>query len=371
MPVYLHPKAPEAGQTQFRVADFHQSRDQPYGSVEGAVVTTQLPPGVPLPPVQHLPAELECPIRFEVKKLHKPSDWTKQLCANLVREHKLSEPKVKVKKTKPSATSEGPSGSQDEQDYLQLWRMIDTCRLETEQTPRREPCRFYGQVCGSWKKLTVHFGKNMEQLALPVLELAKQSVASSGMHVNPVDPASGSSAESHPSLATPYQQDAPEVSPQLAQPPYPNSDTPVAHPFAFDMALISDPSISSAEFSMELESITGSFTSDDPFAYGVNQFGQSLDLDQVQIHPLHQNSVTYPLFNAMPWLQIPETDVAMLQQSYVVEAQFPPQEALYPTENGYVPNPSAVPEVPYTWTSYTPGYGRIAGIWSQTDGALY
>ena len=37
------------------------------------------PEGIPIPPVSRLPAEFECPLCFQVKKIIKPSDWTKHV----------------------------------------------------------------------------------------------------------------------------------------------------------------------------------------------------------------------------------------------------------------------------------------------------
>ena len=37
------------------------------------------PAGIPIPPVSRLPAEFECPLCFQVKKILKPSDWTKHV----------------------------------------------------------------------------------------------------------------------------------------------------------------------------------------------------------------------------------------------------------------------------------------------------
>ncbi|KAJ5675830.1 hypothetical protein N7462_008727 [Penicillium macrosclerotiorum] len=211
----------ESGQTQFRITDLSQGRDQSYVLGEGAVAAAQFPLASPC---------LLSPGSLLVKTFQKPSDWSKHIfedvqpftctwpdctepksfkrkadwvrheserhrqlewwtcsyaeCSHtcvrknnfiqhLVREHKMPEPKGKEMKG-----STGVDGSSREFD--RLWRMVEECRHETENTPAQEPCRFCGNNCGTWKKLTVHLGKHMEQLAMPVLALARQSCASPG-----------------------------------------------------------------------------------------------------------------------------------------------------------------------------------------------
>ncbi|KAI9662170.1 MAG: hypothetical protein M1831_002866 [Alyxoria varia] len=183
------------------------------------------PEGIPLPPVKSLPAEFECPICFQVKKFSKPSDWTKHVhedvqpftcsfpnCAepksfkrkadwvrhenerhrqlekwicsidecshtcyrrdnfvqHLVREHKLPEPR-----TRPTrAPSKGSGrGGEDGESTAQL---VDDCHHETTKKTSEEACRFCGHLCTTWKKLTVHLAKHMEQIAMPVLDMLDQ-----------------------------------------------------------------------------------------------------------------------------------------------------------------------------------------------------
>ena len=47
--------------------------------VIGLVHPTQYPAGIPIPPTDYLPAKFECPICFQVKHIHKPSDWSKHV----------------------------------------------------------------------------------------------------------------------------------------------------------------------------------------------------------------------------------------------------------------------------------------------------
>ncbi|KOS16782.1 Zinc finger protein 60 [Escovopsis weberi] len=185
--------------------------------VEGAITQESFPADIPLPPTQRLPAEFECQLCFQQKKLHKPSDWTKHVhedvqpftCTwekcrdpkmfkrkadwvrheneghrqlewwacdvddcrhvcyrrdnflqHLVREHKFAEPKVKNKAALKKAISVDAT-----------WKKVEQCHRETDRRPQDEPCKFCGRVFPTWKKLTVHLAKHMEKIALPVLRL--------------------------------------------------------------------------------------------------------------------------------------------------------------------------------------------------------
>jgi hypothetical protein len=403
----------EAGQTQFRVT----TGDQSYVLGEGAIAAAQFPPGVPLPPVSHLPAEFECPICFEVKKFRKPSDWSKHVhedvqpftcsfpqcsepksfkrkadwvrhenerhrqlewwtcsyseCSHtcfrkdnfvqhLVREHKMPDPKAK--KTKGSAR-DGSTDSMRERELRRLWKMVDDCRHEAERTLRQEPCRFCGNICGSWKKLTVHLGKHMEQLAMPVLELAKQScVSPTQVHQVGV---TGRSAETHPPLAAQlHARHGPSgTSAHLAWPEYPtsNASTPASHTYSREIPLLNYPSISGGELSMEPESITDPPQPGDPqFAgYMDHQYDQGALHPQAQTHPLHQYSVTYPpAYNAVPRSRTPDASAAMLQHSYSLSSQL--QGSLHPAQTGYPAYQPVAPNSPYTTGPYTSSYSSYS-----------
>ncbi|KAL6720677.1 hypothetical protein ACLMJK_002602 [Lecanora helva] len=116
---------------------------------------------------------------------------------HLVREHKLPEPKVKTIKTGKPAVR-GPSSqkarnrhaddteeSNDEIDYV--WRLVDKCRHETPKNPKDETCKFCGNVCNSWKKLTVHLAKHMEQISMPVLGVVKQKEVTPDTIISPIE----------------------------------------------------------------------------------------------------------------------------------------------------------------------------------------
>ncbi|ELR03402.1 hypothetical protein GMDG_06139 [Pseudogymnoascus destructans 20631-21] len=201
---------------------------------ENALGAESFPDGVPKPPAVSLPAEFECQLCFKVKKFQKPSDWTKHVhedvqpftCTypschepksfkrkadwvrhenerhrhlewwtcqiedcnhkcfrkdnflqHLVREHKLPEPKTKSKSAIRRAT-----GVEEE-----VWARVAECHHETSVRPIDEPCKFCGRVFASWKKLTVHLGKHMEQLSLPVLRLVDQRTVDANTIISPVE----------------------------------------------------------------------------------------------------------------------------------------------------------------------------------------
>lgn len=195
---------------------------QPDGSHELPAeesIPATFPDGIPIPPICRLPAEFECPLCFQVKKFMKPSDWTKHVhedvqpftctfpsCAepksfkrkadwvrheserhrhleswrcevpecwhvcyrkdnfvqHLVREHRLPEPRAKSGRVSKAAASK--------QDDI-ISQLVEKCKVESTKSAVDEPCRFCGSVCASWKKLTVHLAKHMEQISMPVLEL--------------------------------------------------------------------------------------------------------------------------------------------------------------------------------------------------------
>lgn len=256
-PTYLPSKAagrePEHSHTGFSIVNPAPSDEDVSALAEGIVTPAQFPQGVPMPPVNRLPAEFECSLCFKVKKFHKPSDWSKhvhedvqpftctfQTCADpksfkrkadwvrhenerhrqlewwqcnkddcshkcyrkdnfvqhLVREHKLPEPKTKTAKASkvrgPSTQKRkvhGDDGNDDSSndEIDQVWKLVEECRHETPKNPRDEPCTFCGNVCTSWKKLTVHLAKHMEQISMPVLTVVKESTVTPETVISPIE----------------------------------------------------------------------------------------------------------------------------------------------------------------------------------------
>jgi hypothetical protein len=52
--------------------------------------------------------------------------------------------------------------------------------------PKDEPCRFCGNICTTWKKLTVHLAKHMEQISMPILTLVEQKQLNADSIISPV-----------------------------------------------------------------------------------------------------------------------------------------------------------------------------------------
>ena len=102
---------------------------------------------------------------------------------HLVREHKVPEPKVRTGRSgstrspvTPLATSQiwpglSATGEATDED---VWALVERCRKDAAKSPKDEPCKFCGNICNSWKKLTVHLAKHMEQISMPVLPLIDQ-----------------------------------------------------------------------------------------------------------------------------------------------------------------------------------------------------
>ncbi|ROV97637.1 hypothetical protein VSDG_04661 [Cytospora chrysosperma] len=200
--------------------------------LEGAVTVESFPSDIPMPPTNTLPAEFECQLCYQAKRFTKPSDWTKHVhedvqpftctwdkcrepklfkrkadwvrheneghrhlewwtcdvedCGHtcyrrdnflqhLVREHKFAEPKAKTK------AAIKRSGGQDA-----TWKKVEECHAETKDKPQDEPCRFCGKTLPTWKKLTVHLAKHMENMSLPVLRLVARAELEPDSIISPV-----------------------------------------------------------------------------------------------------------------------------------------------------------------------------------------
>ena len=115
---------------------------------------------------------------------------------HLVREHKMPEPKAKnAKPNKPAVRGPAKAKSRANKDIEadavyedRVLTMIETCRHETPKSPNQEACRFCGNICNSWKKLTVHLARHMEQISMPVLELVKQKDVTPDTIISPIEP---------------------------------------------------------------------------------------------------------------------------------------------------------------------------------------
>lgn len=142
---------------------------------------------------------------------------------HLVREHKLPEPKVKTAKPSkvrgPSsqktrlnkALSDDPNHAEDSsnEEIDQVWRLVEECRHETPKNPKDEECKFCGNVCNSWKKLTVHLAKHMEQISMPVLNVVKQNDVTPETVISPIEQRLSQQTSMSPTVQSPLSQHAP------------------------------------------------------------------------------------------------------------------------------------------------------------------
>lgn len=114
---------------------------------------------------------------------------------HLVREHKIPEPRTRTGRSANSARDgEGPvqwqgtfapPANNDPTD--DIWTVVERCRHDTTKQPKDEPCRFCSNICNSWKKLTVHLAKHMEQISMPVLPLVDQKQVHADTIISPID----------------------------------------------------------------------------------------------------------------------------------------------------------------------------------------
>ncbi|GFF51145.1 hypothetical protein IFM61606_06748 [Aspergillus udagawae] len=258
---------------------------------------------------------------------------------HLVREHKMPEPKIKKTKTKgvgassrqDPVASEAQEESSREREVEQLWELVDQCHHDTSKGPREEPCRFCGNVCSSWKKLTVHLAKHMEQIAMPVLALVQERHLSSY-----VDAGVAPKAVSYPGSIA---QEATSFSPDL--------NSIKVEPDAainFEAGRSEPPAgFLNPTYPPTSTTLHQGFLSAEPEAY--TAYGSQAGLAGQHFVPVHQNSVTYPpLLNAGPRPRIMTPELSVLQNPYQLctsptemRATFDPQGTLQmsppPVEN--------------------------------------
>ncbi|OAX84699.1 hypothetical protein ACJ72_00920 [Emergomyces africanus] len=281
LPPRISSKDPDSTYAQFQVSGSADPDDEMSGFGEGTVTAALFPHGVPLPPVKRLPAQFECSLCFKVKSFQKPSDWTKHVhedvmpftctfpsctepksfkrkadwvrheserhrqlewwtcnmqdCSHtcyrkdnfvqhLVREHKMPEPKIKASRGRGSGNSKAPVKMTDVQQSSahdpgveQVWKLVEECHHTTTKLPKDEACRFCDNVCNSWKKLSVHMAKHMEQIAMPVLGLVKQRTIYADTLNSPIE------LGSYPPHPKSGNGQSPIVSPHPSTTPYQNS----------------------------------------------------------------------------------------------------------------------------------------------------
>lgn len=169
---------------------------------------------------------------------------------HLVREHKLPEPKIKTSKASKPAVR-GPSAQkarkqmEEQNEELpeevdQVWRLVDICRHETQKNPKDEACKFCGNVCNSWKKLTVHLAKHMEQISMPVLSVVEKKDVTPETIISPIEQRNTQQPGQSPSLHNNIAQ-GPTTLPPYSMPSTAISShyTPMQSPAAYHHSAVS------------------------------------------------------------------------------------------------------------------------------------
>ncbi|RMJ26310.1 C2H2 finger domain protein [Aspergillus sp. HF37] len=264
---------------------------------------------------------------------------------HLVREHKMPEPKPKKTKAKgQNGMANGNTIAPDiqdeelwrEQELERLWDLVERCRQDTIRAPNSEPCRFCGNICGSWKKLTVHLAKHLEQIALPVLQLVRErdfplnADAGPLKDAHPIPGPATMSAE--PSNPGPYQGEAQNGSVMgvnVGQEGYVEQAESAVPPHYPPMITMQNGVMSAEPEPMDSCDMYQGPQLNVPGASGpsVNQ--------AAQFWPTQQNSVTYPPpFNAVPRPRSNQ-EMGFLQNPYQVTMSPPEMGSNYGTQAPY------------------------------------
>ncbi|MCJ1313612.1 hypothetical protein MMC25_007291 [Agyrium rufum] len=92
------------------------------------------------------------------------------------------------KKTKANANMidnmDGQAGAMGDE----VLDLVALCRHFSDVDPTSESCRFCGNSCTTWKKLTVHLAKHMEQISIPILDMVETKDVTPDTIVSPVEP---------------------------------------------------------------------------------------------------------------------------------------------------------------------------------------
>ncbi|KAL1975286.1 hypothetical protein VTN31DRAFT_3678 [Thermomyces dupontii] len=323
---------------QFRISSPDEDNDESNNRADGNTTPATFPSGVPLPPVPRLPAEFECILCFKTKQFNKPSDWTKHVqedispftctfpnCSepksfkrkadwvrhenerhrhlewwvcnmpgcdhicyrkdnfvqHLVREHDRPGPNTKkIQSANPAATAEHARAIAD------LWRQVDACHRETTRRPQDEPCRFCGNICHDWKRLSSHLARHLEQIALPIVRLVDQYSlrARKAATTETTAPAENSTAEPSTSASIKDNSGADERAASSMQP----TESPQAH-----ATLQSSPRQSVAP-SASLHHVEGQYTASTIHPSTMQQFPTMHGTPHGLPSAAYRSSVSYP-----------------------------------------------------------------------------
>ncbi|KAH4991982.1 hypothetical protein HBI38_193420 [Parastagonospora nodorum] len=146
-------------------------------------------------------------VRHENERHRQLENWTCQIAdcnhtcyrkdnfvQHLVREHKIAEPRQRTRQGSNKEAAAADQGSPFQVNISgitnsaleDIWSIVERCRRDTAKQPKDEPCRFCGNICTSWKKLTVHLAKHMEQISMPILTLVEQKQLNADSIISPV-----------------------------------------------------------------------------------------------------------------------------------------------------------------------------------------
>ncbi|RAL07445.1 putative C2H2 finger domain protein [Aspergillus homomorphus CBS 101889] len=256
---------------------------------------------------------------------------------HLVREHKMPEPKIKKARNPGSGRKRNDSvtlakdareDSNFEHEIEQLWELVEGCRHDTPRGPKDEPCRFCGNVCSSWKKLTVHLAKHMEQIAMPVLGLVNERDLSPNGSVSANGKPNTYGPEplsiSHESTPFPSQSNGMDITcsdetMNATQAPYASNNADRQN--SGESLMASNPICSPSPMTMPSGWIFAEPESIDAY-HEMPPAGHFSSLpegtaDQSRFMATHQNSVTYPPpFNTGPRVRVVNPESSVLQDSY-------------------------------------------------------
>lgn len=164
---------------------------------------------------------------------------------HLVREHKLPEPKIKSAKTSKPAVR-GPSAQkarkqlEEQNEELpeeidQVWKLVEMCKHETQKNAKDEACKFCGNICNSFKKLTVHLAKHMEQISMPVLGIVEKKDVTPETIISPIEQRNSHQPAQSPSTYSTVSQIAPSSVSYYGVPPtaVTTGYTPMQSPAAY------------------------------------------------------------------------------------------------------------------------------------------
>ena len=299
---------------------------------------------------------------------------------HLVREHKLPEPRLKTARASKPAVR-GPSSQkrktlgddhspgEDSPDEIdQVWRLVEECRHETLKNPQEEPCKFCGNVCNGWKKLTVHLAKHMEQISMPVLTVVKHEDVTPETIISPIEQRvpPQSSASTSPIVQSAYSQTTCHVSPFGR----PGVETVEEVPAPFP-SLHGQPSYHVDTAPHQGHGVPGTYRRNSPSNYSppvpsphppqpYSRFNSS----SYHLPGYHQPEAAIQYSPVVPASRgFPHTAPDTLYSNFRAPHMSQPRSAPYPKEDTY---PSAYPPHPYSHAIDTPTYayrGRAASAY--------